>query len=211
MNSTVFFKIGYGLYVLSAREGQKDNACIINTLAQVTSSPARVTICVNKQNYTHDMIQRTGVFNASILSEKAQFRTFQRFGFQSGRTSEKFYGTEGQAERVGNGLYIWKDGANSWLSGKVIDTIDLGTHTLFVADVTDGEILDPGTDSATYSFYHKNIKPAPPKKEETPAAPGKYRFRCKICGYIYESDTDTLPPDFVCPLCKHGAEDFERI
>ena len=106
---------------------------------------------------------------------------------------------------------VWKDGANAWLSGKVIDTIDLGTHTLFVADVTDGEILDPGTDSATYSFYHKNIKPAPPKKEETPAAPGKYRFRCKICGYIYESDTDTLPPDFVCPLCKHGAEDFERI
>jgi len=211
MDSTVFFKIGYGLYVLSAREGQKDNACIINTLAQVTSMPARVTICVNKQNYTHEMIQRTGVFNASILSEKAKFLTFQRFGFQSGRVSEKFYGTEGQAERSANGLYFWKDGTNAWLSGKVINSIDLGTHTLFVADVTDAQILDPATESATYAFYQKHIKPAPPKKEEKPATPGKYRFRCKVCGYVYESDSETLPADFVCPLCKHGAADFERI
>ncbi|MBE6426157.1 MAG: flavin reductase [Thermoguttaceae bacterium] len=208
MDPSVLFKIGYGLYVLSAEENRKDNACIVNTLVQVTSSPCRVAVTVNKQNLTHDMILRTGKFNAAILSENAAFLTFQRFGFQSGRNAEKFYGASA-VERTANGILVWKEGVNAFLSGKVVSTVDLGTHTLFLADVTDGRILDTQTPSATYTFYHEHIKPRP--EEIQPAAEGKVRFRCKICGYIHETKSDSLPEDFVCPLCKHGPEDFERI
>lgn len=200
MNGKAMYKLSYGLFVVTAREGEKDNGCITNTAAQVTTTPNRITLAVNKGNYTHDMIVRTGVFNVSVLSEKASFDTFKHFGFQSGRDVDKFADYE-KTGRSPNGLYYVTDGTNAWLSAKVVDTVDLGTHTLFLADVTDGEVLSDDN-SATYSYYQSNIKPAPAKEE-------KKGWRCKICGYIYEGEI--LPEDFVCPICKHGAADFEKI
>ena len=198
MDNNVMFKINYGLYVLTAKDGDKYNGCIINTLQQVTSSPNKVSIAVNKDNYTHDMIKKTGVFNASILSEKASFDTFKHFGFQTGHKVNKF--EDYKLETSENGLPYISNGTSAFLSGKVVSTLDLGTHTLFVAEVTDGKILSDD-ESTTYNYYQKNIKEAPP-------APKK-GWVCKICGYVYEGDP--LPPDFICPVCKHGAADFEKI
>ena len=200
MDMKAMFKLSYGLFVVTAKEGEKDNGCITNTVGQVTTTPNRITLAVNKNNYTHDMVLRTGVFNVSILSERAVFDTFRHFGFQSGRDVDKF-ADYGSAKRSANGVYYITEGTNAYLSAKVIDTMDLGTHTLFLADVTDGEVLDSAA-SATYAYYHSNIKPAPSKEE-------KKGWRCKICGYIYEGDV--LPEDFICPVCKHGAADFEKI
>lgn len=202
MDKRVMFSLTYGLYVVTAKEGDKDNGCITNTAAQVTDTPNRISLTVNKSNYTHDMIMRTGEFNVSILSQKAKFDTFKHFGFQSGRDVDKFadYPT---AERAANGLYYITDGVNAWMSAKVVQTVDLGTHTMFIADVTDGEQLtsDPST---TYSYYQSNIKPAPaaPKSSKT-------TWVCKVCGYVYEGEE--IPADFICPLCKHGAADFEKV
>lgn len=198
MDNNVMFKISYGLYVLTAKKGDKMNGCIINTLQQVTTSPNKVTIAVNKNNYTHDIIMETGEFNVSILSENVRFETFKHFGFQSGRDVDKFEGFP--AEISDNGLPYITEGSNSFLSAKVISTLDLGTHTLFLADVTDGKVLSDHP-SVTYDYYHKNIKESPKK-----ASKG---WVCKICGYVYEGDV--LPPDFICPICKHGASDFEKL
>ena len=195
MDNNVMFKISYGLYVLTAKDGEKSNGCIINTLEQVTTTPNKVTIAVNKSNYTHDMILKTGRFNASILSEKADFDTFKHFGFQSGRDVDKF--SNYPAEISENGIPYITKGTNGFISAEVISTVDLGTHTLFVANVTDGKVLSDDS-SATYDYYHKHIKEAPQKKSKG--------WVCKICGYVYEGDE--LPDDFVCPLCKHGAADF---
>ena len=196
MDNNVMFKISYGLYVLTAKDGEKSNGCIINTLEQVTTTPNKVTIAVNKSNYTHDMILKTGRFNASILSEKADFDTFKHFGFQSGRDVDKF--SNYPAEISENGIPYITKGTNGFISAEVISTVDLGTHTLFVANVTDGKVLSDDS-SATYDYYHKHIKEAPQKKSKG--------WVCKICGYEYEGDE--LPADFKCPLCGHGAEDFE--
>ncbi len=198
MDNNVMFKISYGLYVLTAKKGDKMNGCIINTLQQVTTSPNKVTIAVNKNNYTHDIIMETGEFNVSILSENVRFETFKHFGFQSGRNVDKF--ERFPAEISDNGLPYITEGSNSFLSAKVISTLDLGTHTLFLADVTDGKVLSDHP-SVTYDYYHKNIKESPKK-----ASKG---WVCKICGYVYEGDV--LPPDFICPICKHGASDFEKL
>ncbi len=192
--------IGYGLYILTAKENEKQNGCIINTLIQLTSTPNRVSIAVNKQNYTHDMILRTGKFNVSLLTENTPFDVFKNFGFQSGHDCDKFADFKNYKEAA-NGINYITDYTNSYLSATVESTIDLGTHTLFIALVDDGEVLSKET-SLTYAYYHKNIKPRPEKTS-------KKGWRCKICGYIYEGET--LPDDFVCPICKHGAEDFERI
>lgn len=200
MNGAAMYKLSYGLFVVTAREDGKDNGCITNTAGQVTTDPNRITLTVNKANYTHDMIRNTGVFNVSILSEKASFSTFRHFGFQSGRDVDKFADYPA-ARRAENGVYYIEEGTNAWLSAKVVDTMDLGTHTLFLADVTGGEVLSDDA-SATYAYYHANIKPAPEKET-------KKGWRCKICGYIYEGEV--LPDDFVCPICKHGASDFEKI
>lgn len=200
MDNNVMFKISYGLYVLTASEGGKDNGCIINTLSQVTSTPNRVSITVNKSNYTHDMIKNTGEFNVSLLSEKADFEVFKNFGFRSGRDSDKFESFR-SCERADNGILYITECCNGFVSGKVVQEIDLGTHTMFIADVSDGKVLSED-ESVTYSYYHKNIKPAP-------AGTASKGWRCKICGYIY--DGEVLPEDFVCPLCKHGASDFEKI
>lgn len=194
------FQLSYGLFVLSAKDGKKDNGCIVNTVQQVTTSPNRILVAVNKGNYTHDMIMKTGEFNASILSEDADFDIFKHFGFQSGRDVNKMEGLE-DFDRAENGIIYLTKGANAYISAKVVQTTDLGSHTLFLADVTDGDVLND-VPSVTYAYYHKNIKPQPQETKKT-------GWRCKICGYIYEGEE--LPADFICPICKHGAEDFEKI
>lgn len=198
------FKLSYGLFVLTAQSKDgKDNGCIINTVMQVTDSPKRIAIAVNKANYTHDLILKSGIFNVSVLTEDAPFKVFQQFGFQSGRDADKFAGCEGDPVRSENGLRYIPKYTNAFLSGKVIKAEDMGTHTLFTAEVTEAKVLSDGK-SVTYAYYFENIKPKP-----QPTAEKKKGFVCKICGYVYEGDE--LPPDFVCPLCKHGAEDFEPL
>lgn len=200
MNNSAMFKIGYGLYVLTAAENGRDNGCIINTVMQITSSPIRVAIAVNKSNYTHDIIAETGKFNLSVITESASFDLFKRFGFATGREVDKFADYAAYA-RSTNGLLYITESVNAYISANVVQQINSGTHTLFIADVTDADIISDEP-SATYSYYHANIKPAPEK-------PKRSGWRCKICGYVYEGDE--LPDDYVCPLCKHGAADFEKI
>jgi flavin reductase (DIM6/NTAB) family NADH-FMN oxidoreductase RutF len=199
MDNKAMFNLSYGLFILTAKEGSKDNGCIVNTVTQVTSEPNRIIVAVNKNNYTHDMIKNTGEFNVSILTENTKFETFKHWGFQSGRNVDK---TEGiTLKRAANGIIYIEEGTNALISAKVLSTTDLGTHTLFLAEVTDCEVLSNDS-SVTYTYYQKNIKPAP--------APQKKKgFVCNICGYIYEGDT--LPADFICPLCKHPASDFSPL
>ena len=199
------FKFSYGLFVLTAKDGTKDNGCIINTASQLTDTPKRITIAVNKANYTHDIILKTGVFNVSVLSEDAAMATFQRFGFQSGRNADKFAGCEG-LERSANGLYYLTEGTNAVISGKVIQSVDCGTHTLFIADVTEAKILSQEP-SVTYAYYFAHIKPKPLPAAMSDAP--KKGWICKICGFIYEGEE--LPPDYICPICKHGVQDFEKL
>ena len=200
MDTGVLFKIGYGLYVLTASEGKKDNGCIINTVMQVTSDPVQVAIAVNKKNYTNGMIQRTKKFNLSILSLDAKFETFKHFGYQSGKDVNKFESYE-SAKRSPNGVLYITEGVNSFISAYVKNEIDLGTHTLFIAQLVEAQSLN-NKPTMTYDYYQNNVKPKP-----QPTA--KKGWRCKICGYIYEGEN--LPPDFICPICKHGAVDFEQI
>ena len=194
------FKLSYGLFVLTARDGDKDNGCIVNTVTQVTESPLRITVAVNKANYTCGLIQETGEFNVSVLAESAPFSIFQRFGFQSGRDADKFAGCE-YATRAENGVRYVPFGTNGMISGKVFTSYDYGTHMLFVADVVQAFAIS-GEASVTYQYYFDHIKPKPPVRKE-----GKKGFVCKICGFVY--DGDELPKDFICPLCKHGADAFE--
>lgn len=202
MNSNALFKLGYGLYLLTAREGSFDNGCIINTVFQVTSEPIQIAITVNKGNKTHDMIAATGRLNLSVLTKEAPFDLFRHFGFQSGTQVDKITGYP-DLTRSENGLVYLTRYANAFLSGQVVSRMDLGTHTLFIARLTDGEVLSDQP-SVTYNYYHTDIKPQPSK--EAPKAKG---WRCRVCGYVYEGEE--LPADFVCPWCKHGAEDFEPI
>ena len=204
MNKQTMYKLTYGLFVLTAHENGKDNGCIINTAGQVTSVPTRISVAVNKSNYTHDMILRTGVFNISIISEDADFELFKHFGFQTGRDTDKFKDFK-DAKIAANGVLYVTKGTNAWISASVVRSVDLGTHTLFIANVTDMDILSDAP-SVTYTYYQDHIKPKP----QEPSKPaGKPAWRCKICGYIYEGET--LPDGFECPLCKHPAEDFEKI
>ena len=200
------YALSYGLFVLTARQGEKDNGCIINTGMQVTTDPNRIIITVNKKNYTHDMVLATGKFALSVLSEQADFSLFQRFGFQSGRDTDKFAGFEGNIRRGEDGLYYVTQGTSARLSCQVVSTLDLGTHTLFLADVVEGEVLSRAP-SATYAYYQANIKPKPQAAGAAPAS--KKRWVCTVCGYVYEGDF--LPADFICPLCKHPASDFEPL
>lgn len=204
MDEKAMFKLSYGLFVLTAREGEQDNGCIINTAMQVTAEPNRLSIAVNKANLTHDMLVRTKECTISVMSEEADFGLFQRFGFHSGRETDKFAGFSGM-KRGKNGIYYVTEGTNSYISAKVEQTLDLGSHTLFLAEVTDMEILS-GIPSATYAYYQSNIKPKP---ENTGAAAGKTIWRCVVCGYEYEGEE--LPEDYICPLCKHPASDFEKV
>ncbi|MGN1418421.1 MAG: flavin reductase [Acutalibacteraceae bacterium] len=201
MAKNPMFNISYGLYVLTAKEGDKDNGCIINTFAQVTSNPDIVSITVNKANYTNGMIDRTKKFNVSVLTTETPFGVFEHFGFQSGKDTEKFFKNENE-KRSDNGILYLPSCTNAYFSCEVIEQHDYGTHTMFIAKVVQMEVLSDEK-SLTYDYYHANIKPKP---QSTKKVKG---FRCRICGYVYEGDE--LPEDFVCPLCKHGAEDFERI
>ena len=215
MDKKAMYKLSYGLFVLTAKT-DKDNGCITNTAIQVTSEPNQIGFAVNKANLTHDMVKETGVFNLSIISEKADFELFKHFGFQSGREVDKFADFSDYKTSENGITYITK-GCNAYISGKVKQTVDLGTHTFFVAEVTDMEIMDEAS-SATYDYYQSNIKPKPEaiktgdtvgtlEKGETEE--GKVVWVCKICGYVYEGED--LPDDFICPWCKHPASDFERV
>lgn len=202
MNEKTMQKLSYGLFVLTSNDGKKDNGCIINTAIQLTSQPNRIAIAVNKANYTHDIILQTKKFNISILSEEADFSLFQRFGFQSGRTVDKFAEFL-DYKKVYNDLPVITKGANSYISAWVEQIVDIGTHSLFIGTVTDMDILND-VPSATYAYYHQHIKPQPQKTETK-----KTGWRCKICGFIYEGDI--LPDDYICPICKHPASDFEKL
>ncbi len=201
MDTNALFNIGYGLYILTANEGEKDNGCIINTVMQVTSDPLQIAIAVNKKNYTNEMIQRTRKFNISVLTENAKFEIFKQFGFQSGRDVEKF-ASYYDTKRSPNGVLYITQATNAFMSAYVQQEINLGTHSLFIGQLVASEVLSDEP-SATYAYYHKYIKP---KSENKNATKG---WRCKICGYIYEGET--LPADYICPICKHGAADFEKI
>lgn len=203
-NPKAMYALSYGLFVLTTREGEKDNGCIINTGMQVTTDPNRIVFAVNKSNYTHDMLLKSKRFTLSVISEDAEFSLFQHFGFQSGREVDKFDGYA-DAARGENDVLRPTKGVNAWINGWVVSTVDLGSHTLFLADVVDGDVVS-SVPSATYAYYQSHIKPKP----QAAAAPaGKKRWVCKVCGYIYEGES--LPADFICPLCKHPASDFEEL
>lgn len=203
-NKKAMYALSYGLFVLTTREGEKDNGCIINTGMQVTTTPNRILFAVNKDNYTHDLLMNSKRFTLSIISEEADFSLFQRFGFQSGRTADKFAGFA-DVVRGENEVLRPIKGVNAWINGWVVSHTDLGSHTLFLADVVDGDVVSDAP-SATYAYYQSHIKPKPEAPKEQG---GKKRWVCKVCGYIYEGDT--LPEDYICPICKHPASDFEEL
>lgn len=197
---TALFNIGYGLYVVTCRDGNKDNGLIVNTVAQLTNAPNRIGVTINKANYSHDIIKKTGVLNVNCLSTETPFSVFENFGFRSGRNADKFE-NETNILRADNGVAFLPRYINSFMSLKVERYIDLDTHGMFVCTVTESRVIDK-TPTMTYTYYQENVKPRP--KTE-----GKKGWVCKICGYVYEGEN--LPEDFVCPLCKHGASDFEPI
>ena len=205
MDRKAMYKLSYGLFILTAKEAEKDNGCIINTAIQAASEPNQLSICVNKANYTHDMIQRTGKFTVSVLSQKAQFELFKHFGFQSGRDTNKFEAFE-QCARGTNGIYYITEGTNAYISVTVTKTEDLGSHTMFIGEITDMEVLS-NVPSVTYDYYQNNIKPKPQEVGKTEDS--QTIWRCRICGYEYVGEE--LPDDFICPLCKHPASDFEKV
>ena len=200
MNTNALHNISYGLFVLTAREGEKDNGCIINTFSQLASKPLTVSVSVNKANYTHDMILRTGKFCVSVLTTETPFGLIENFGFKSGRDEEKFFKNPSE-KRAGNGVLYLPSCTNAYFACRVTQTLDFESHTVFIAELTEAEVLSD-VESLTYAYYHKNVKPKPQKTQTK-------GWRCKICGYVYEGEE--LPEDFICPLCKHPAEDFERI
>ena len=197
---SALFKIGYGLYVVTSHDGKKDNGLIVNTVTQLTSSPNRVAVAINKQNYSHHVIRQTGKMNVNCLSVEAPFSVFEHFGFQTGRTVDKFASYD-DLKRSDNGLIILPSYINAVMSLEVENYLDLGTHGLFICLVTEARVMSD-KDTMTYTYYQKNVKPKPDTE-------GKKGFVCTVCGYVYEGDV--LPDDFICPLCKHGAADFEPI
>ena len=202
VDSNAVYKLSYGLFVLTARENGKDNGCITNTVGLITDNPKRIQLAVNKANFTHDMIVRTGTFNVSILNQDAPFAMFQQFGFCSGRDTDKFASVSYDC-RTENGLRYIPENCNAVLSGKVVESYDWGSHTLFIAEVTEAHTLND-VPSMTYQYYFDHVKPKPAVTAEKKAG-----WVCKICGYVYEGEE--LPADYVCPLCKHGPEDFEKL
>ena len=196
---TALFRIGYGLYVVTSNDGKKDNGLIVNTVIQLTDTPNRVAVNINKANYSHHVIKQTGMLNVNCLSTEAPFSVFQQFGFQTGRSVDKFAGQT--VHRSDNGLVFLDKYINAFMSLKVEDYVDLGTHGMFICSVTEARVMS-NQETMTYTYYQNNVKPKPETE-------GKKGFVCKVCGYIYEGDE--LPADYICPLCKHGAADFEPI
>ncbi len=197
INPSALFRIQYGLYCLTTNDGTKDNGCIVNTPIQVTSSPQRVAVTVSKLNYTCDIIGKTEKLNINCLSADTPFEVFKNFGYQSGRDFDKLAGYD--IKRSANGLCILSEYANAYMSLEVEQKIDLGSHVMFICGVKEADILSD-TETMTYEFYQKNVKPKPEKKKG---------FVCRICGHVYEGDS--LPQDYICPICKHGAADFEPM
>ncbi len=193
------FNIGYGLYVVTSNDGKKDNGLIVNTVTQVTNTPNRIAVTINKENYSHHIIKQTGIMNINCLSTDAPFAVFEKFGFVSGRNEDKFRDCE--PLRSDNGLVFLPRYINSFMSLKVEQYVDLDTHGMFICSITESRVISD-KETMTYAYYHENVKPKPETE-------GKKGYVCKICGYIYEGDT--LPDDYICPLCKHGAADFEEI
>ena len=198
LDPKALFKIGYGLYVVTCNDGKKDNGLIVNTVSQLTDTPLRVAVNINKLNYSHDVIKKTGVLNVNCLNTEAPFAIFQQFGFVSGRDKDKFEGNE--VLRSENGLRVLTNYINAFISLKVDQYVDLGTHGMFICSVTESKTIN-NIDTMTYTYYQANVKPRPETK--------KKGYVCKVCGYVYEGDE--LPEDYICPLCKHGASDFEPI
>lgn len=196
---SALFNIGYGLYVVTSNDGKRDNGLIVNTVTQVTNTPNRIAVTINKENYSHHVIKQTGIMNINCLSTDAPFSIFERFGFQSGRSADKFAGLE--FPRSDNGLAFLPRYINSFMSLKVEQYVDLDTHGMFICSITESRVLTTA-ETMSYTYYQENVKPKPETE-------GKHGYVCKICGYIYEGDT--LPDDFICPLCKHGAADFEKL
>lgn len=199
VDPTALFRIGYGLYVVTSNDGKKDNGLIVNTVIQLTDQPNRVAVNINKENYSHHVIKQTGVMNVNCLSVEAPFQVFENFGFQSGRQVDKFAGWE--TPRSENGLVILPKYINAFMSLKVEQYVDLGTHGMFICSVAEARVINK-KDTMTYTYYQENVKPKPQTE-------GKKGFVCTVCGYIYEGDV--LPDDFICPLCKHGVADFVPI
>ena len=200
MNPKALYNITYGLYWLSVRSYAQDNACIINTAVQVASDPLTITISLNKANKTHNMIMESGRFNISALTVDAPFELFKRFGMQSGRDVNKFIGFE-HVQRAQNGIYVLSSYANATFVCRLLRTVDLGSHTLFIAALEDAQVISDRP-SCTYGYYQSDIKPKP----ETPKKKG---WVCSVCGHVHEGEE--MPDDYVCPLCKHGKEDFRPI
>ena len=196
---SALFRIGYGLYVVTSNDGTKDNGLIVNTVTQVTNTPNRVAVTINKENYSHHVIKQTGIMNVNCLSVDAPFKVFENFGFRSGRNADKF--ADCQPVRTDNGLVMLPHYINAMLSLKVEQYIDLGTHGMFICEVTEARVINDA-ETMTYTYYQEHVKPKPQTE-------GKKGWVCTICGYVYEGEE--LPEDFVCPLCKHGAADFEPI
>ena len=205
MDKKAMYKLSYGLFILTTKVGDKDNGCVINTAIQAASEPNQISIAVNKANYTHDMIFESGEFNVSVISKDAKFDLFKRFGFQTGREVDKFADYSNMT-RSGNGIYYITEGTNAFISVKVDKTVDLGSHTMFIGTITDMVVL-ADTASVTYEYYLENIKPKPEAVGTT--SDGQTIWRCIICGYEYVGEE--LPEDFICPICKHPASDFEKV
>ncbi len=201
MNTNALFDLTYGLYMLSAKCDGKDNGCIINTAMQIANNPTQIMVSVSRSNYTHYMIDETREFNLSVITREADFELFKRFGLQSGREVDKFSDFP-KVARSKNGLLYLTESSNAFLSVKVTKTVPLSTHTLFIGELKDAEVLSDAA-SCTYAFYHSDIKPKPGTAEK------KTGWKCNICGYVYEGEE--LPADYVCPLCKHGPEDFTKL
>ena len=199
MNPKALFNLTYGLYLLSVRSYGQDNACIINTAVQVAMNPAKLSISVNKANKTTQMILESGRFNLSVLTQETPFELFQRFGMQSGRDVNKFHGFE-DAVRAENGIYRLSRFSNAFLSRKIVRTVDLGSHVLFIAEIEDAQVLSDAP-CCTYGYYQSDIKPKPQQAKKT-------AWVCSVCGHVYEGEA--LPQDYICPLCGHGAEDYEK-
>jgi len=197
IEASALFKIEYGLYVLTTSDGEKDNGCIVDAVMQVTSTPARVAVALNKDNFSHGLVVKTGKFNLNCITKDAPFDLFKNFGFQSGRDADKFSGVE--FWRAENGVPVLIDNINAFISLKVVSSTDLGTHTLFICDVTEAKEIS-SEETITYSYYRSHTKNTQQKKKG---------FVCTVCGYVYEGDT--LPEDFVCPVCKQGAEVFKEL
>ena len=205
MDNQALQKIGYGLYILTSRSNGKDNGCVVNTFVQLASSPLRFGVSVSKANYSCELLQESGEFNVTVLDESAGFETFTRFGFQSGKSVDKFSGME--LPRSSNGLYYITENANACFSCRVLNSIDLGSHMLFIAEAVDMQLLNKDAETVTYSYYQRKIKPQPAAK----VAKAKTVWQCSVCKYEHEYDGDELPADFKCPLCKRPAEAFKKI